>query len=183
MFALQERLQITVDARIPSERMMGAHQPGGHAVTAIHDHIRSLEGYVARSGARLVRDPFAGVGTWASMQRSHYAAAGLSPEQELLTLVHELAHWLAHREACPGLHCTVFEYEAEAVEALVMARLGLAPLGLDVVDIDRPTDGLLSASVSASDLGERSYLWCAWPGDRAAALRAATPRPRRGSGR
>ena len=46
-----------------------------------------------------------------------------SPEQELLALVHELAHWLAHREriAAFALHA-IFEYEAEAVEALVMAR-------------------------------------------------------------
>jgi hypothetical protein len=59
-----------------------------------------------------------------------------------------LVHWLAHRDACPGLYCTVFEYEAEAVEALVMTRLGMARPGLDVVDFDRPTDGLLSASVT-----------------------------------
>jgi len=39
--------------------------------------------------------------------------------------VHELAHWLAHRDVRCFAHCTVFEYEAEAVEALVMARLGL----------------------------------------------------------
>ena len=55
--------------------------------------------------------------------------AGLTPEQELPILVHELAHWLAHRDARPGAHCTVFEYEADAVEALVMARLGLIQPG------------------------------------------------------
>jgi hypothetical protein len=73
---------------------------------------------------------------------------GLSSEQELLTLVHELVHWLAHRDPCPGLYCTVFEYEAEAVEALVMTRLGMPRPGLDAVDCDGPTDGLLSASVT-----------------------------------
>jgi len=117
-------------------------------VTAIHDHIRSLEGYVERNGVRLVRTPLP---EWVHGRVCCdliTLRTGLSPEQELLTLVHELAHWLAHRDASPGLCCTVFEYEAEAVEALVMARLGMARPGLDAVDFDRPTDGLLSASVT-----------------------------------
>ena len=127
---------------------MGSHQTWGHAVTAILDHIRSLEGYVERSGARLVR---AALPDWVHGRICCdliTLRAGLSPEQELLTLVHELVHWLAHRDACPGLYCTVFEYEAEAVEALVMTRLGMARPGLDALDFDRPTDGLLSASVT-----------------------------------
>jgi len=127
---------------------MEARQPWGHAVTAIHDHIRSLEGYVERSGARLVRTTLPECVHGRVCCDIITLRTGLSPEQELLTLVHELVHWLAHRDACPGPYCTVFEYEAEAVEALVMARLGMAPPGLDVVDIDRPTDGLLSASVT-----------------------------------
>jgi hypothetical protein len=119
-------------------------------VTAILNHIRSLEGYVECSGARLVRDTLP--------ERVHGRVcgdlitlrAGLTPEQELPTLVHELAHWLAHRGACPGIHCTVFEYEAEAVEALVMARLGLPRATADLAEsaFDDPTDGLLSASVA-----------------------------------
>jgi hypothetical protein len=120
----------------------------GHAVTAILDHIRSLEGYVERSGARLVRTSLP---EWVHGRVCCdliTLRSGLSPEQELLTLVHELVHWLAHRDACPGLYCTVFEYEAEAVEELVMARLGMPRPGLDVVDFDGPTDGLLSASVT-----------------------------------
>ena len=127
---------------------MEARQPWGHAVTAIHDHIRSLEGYVQRSGARLVRTTLPECVHGRVCCDIITLRTGLSPEQELLTLVHELVHWLAHRNVCSGPYCTVFEYEAEAVEALVMARLGMAPPGLDVVDIDRPTDGLLSASVT-----------------------------------
>jgi hypothetical protein len=117
-------------------------------VAAILDHIRSLEGYVERSGARLVRTTLP---EWVNGRVCCdliTLRTGLTPEQELLTLVHELVHWLAHRDACPGLYCTVFEYEAEAVEAVVMTRLGMARTGLDAVDFDRPTDGLLSASVT-----------------------------------
>jgi hypothetical protein len=73
--------------------------------------------------------------------------ADLNPEQELLTLVHELTHWLTHRD--PGLQhpCAVFEYEAEAVEALVMARLGLPASDRIDAEGDDPTDDLLPASV------------------------------------
>jgi hypothetical protein len=120
----------------------------GHAVTAILDHIRSLEGYVERSGARLVRTPLPESVHGRVCCDLITLRIGLSPEQELLTLVHELVHWLAHRDACPGLCCTVFEYEAEAVEALVMTRLGMPRPGLDAIDFDRPTDGLLPASVA-----------------------------------
>jgi len=117
-------------------------------VTAILDHIRLLEGYVERSGARLVRATLpeqvqGRVGRGLITLRT-----GLSPEQELLTLVHELVHWLAHRDARPDLDRTIVEYEAEAVEALVMTRLGMPCPGLGLTDFDGPTDGLLSASVT-----------------------------------
>jgi hypothetical protein len=75
----------------------------------------------------------------------------LDPQQELLTLVHELTHWLAHRGLPADQPFTVFEYEAEAVEALVMARLGLPrrpPSGQCSLHDDSPTDGLLLASVT-----------------------------------
>ncbi|MEO7774796.1 MAG: hypothetical protein ABIT36_00470 [Steroidobacteraceae bacterium] len=75
--------------------------------------------------------------------------AGLSPEQELVTLVHETAHWLVHRNAdCEANH-TLFEYEAEAVERLVMHRIGLLPAscGRAPFGTGCPTDNLLSASV------------------------------------
>ena len=114
---------------------------------AIIDHIRSLEGYVERCGARLVHTPLP---EWVHGRVCCgliTLRTDLSPEQELLTLVHELVHWLAHRDACPGPYCTVFEYEAEAVEALVMARLGLQSSSDQIAEGDSPTDGLLSASV------------------------------------
>ena len=115
----------------------------------ILDHIRSLEAYSSAAahgwcatiyprGARPIR------------AATSSPCAGLSPEQELLTLVHELAHWLLHREPqAPAWIARVFEYEAEAVEALVMARLGLPhpQRGVDL-DGESPTDNLLSASVT-----------------------------------
>jgi hypothetical protein len=67
----------------------------------------------------------------------------LNPEEELLALVHELAHWLAHRDVPIADGATIFEYEAEAVEALVMAHIGLT----DAASDECPTDDLLSASV------------------------------------
>jgi len=120
-------------------------------VMAIQDYICSLESLLERSGARLVRTslPPSVHGRTSSDQIT--LRDDLSPEQQFATLVHELAHWLAHREQAPDAHaqCTVFEYEAEAVEALVMARLGLsiqdaaAPGAVG----DSPTDDLLPLSV------------------------------------
>jgi len=108
-----------------------------------------LESYVERSGARLVRTtlPEAVHGRVSSDLIT--LRAGLDPEQELLTLVHELAHWLAHRGMNPTAPSTIFEYEAEAVEALVMSQLGLAcPVHDPNLGNDCPTDGLLFASVA-----------------------------------
>ena len=119
-------------------------------MTAILNHIRSLEAYVERNGARLVRTSLPECVHGRVFCDLITLRAGLTPEQELLTLVHELAHWLAHRDARPGLHCTLCEYEAEAVEALVMARLGLPLPGLETADLGQecPTDGLLLDSVT-----------------------------------
>ena len=119
-------------------------------MTAVCNHIRSLEAYIERGGARLVRTSLP---EWVHGRVHHgliTLRAGLSPEQELLALVHEVAHWLAHRDVRSGLHCTLFEYEAEAVEALVMARLGMPRPARAPTDAgyDNPTDGLLPASVA-----------------------------------
>lgn len=120
-------------------------------------HIRSLEDYVERCGARLVRGALPEWVHGRSCRELITLRIDLTPEQELPALVHEVAHWLAHRDASPGLccagpglYCTVFEYEAEAVEALVMARLGLTQhrIDADAFADDEPTDGLLSASVT-----------------------------------
>ena len=112
---------------------------------AILDYIRSLESYAERSGARLVRSALPELVHGRVSHDVIMLRMDLNPEQELLTLVHELAHWLAHRGVPAHQPRTVFEYEAEAVEAMVMARLGL-PRPSE--DDDNPTDGLLSASVT-----------------------------------
>lgn len=72
--------------------------------------------------------------------------AGLSKEQQLLTLVHELTHFLAHRPE-EQLNRTVCEYEAEAVERLVAGQLGLKDLGA-AIDLNTVTDDLLACSVT-----------------------------------
>ena len=71
---------------------------------------------------------------------------GLSKEQQLLTLVHELTHFLAHRPEVQ-LNRTVCEYEAEAVEKLVACQLGVKELGA-AVDLNSVTDDLLACSVT-----------------------------------
>jgi hypothetical protein len=117
-------------------------------MATIIDHIRSLESYVERSGARLVRSTLPESVHGRVFSDLITLRADLDPEQELLTLVHELTHWLTHRDPCLQQPCTVFEYEAEAVEALVMARLGLQPPSDRIgAEGDDPTDGLLCASV------------------------------------
>ena len=117
-------------------------------MATILDHIRSLESYAERSGARLVRSPLPESVHGRVFSDLIILRADLNPEQQLLTLVHELTHWLTHRDPCPQHPCTVFEYEAEAVEALVRARLGLQSSS-DPIDAagDNPTDDLLPASV------------------------------------
>jgi uncharacterized protein DUF955 len=128
-------------------------------MTPILHHIRSLESYVERSGGRLVRTDLPEWVHGGVFRDLITLQADLSPEQQLAALVHELAHWLAHRDAgchAHGAHRTIYEYEAEAVEVLVMARLGLphpryGAAGADPeppADIfSSPTDGLLSSSV------------------------------------
>jgi IrrE N-terminal-like domain len=71
--------------------------------------------------------------------------SGLSKEQQLLTLIHELAHLLAHSDG--RLNRTVCEYEAEAVERLVAGQLGLKDSARTPIDVSTVTDDLLACSV------------------------------------
>jgi hypothetical protein len=119
-------------------------------MAAILDHIHALESFIEQSGARLVRRRLPDKVHGRVSRDGIVLRVGLDPQQQLLTLVHELAHWLAHRSVADHSPWTVFEYEAEAVEALVMARLGLSHPRQD----RSPTDDLLSASV-------RRVLWAA----------------------
>ncbi|MGO9934070.1 MAG: hypothetical protein ACLPV8_19960 [Steroidobacteraceae bacterium] len=119
-------------------------------MTSIPNCIQILEAFIERSGVHLQRATLP-----ACVHGRMYCdlitlRSGLCPEQEFVALVHELAHWLAHRDARCGMDCTLFEYEAEAVEALVMARLGLPhkQLGCGALYGPCPTDNLLTASVA-----------------------------------
>jgi hypothetical protein len=117
-------------------------------MTSIPNCIHALEAYIERSGASLRRTPLPARVHGRVYRDLITLRTGLSPQQELVALVHELTHWLAHRDARCAMDCTLFEYEAEAVEALVMARLGLPHAGVDsALDPASPTDSLLSASV------------------------------------
>jgi hypothetical protein len=71
---------------------------------------------------------------------------GLSKEQQLLALVHELTHFLVHRPEAQ-LNRTVCEYEAEAVEKLVAGNMGLRNPGA-AIDLTTATDDLLACSVT-----------------------------------
>lgn len=71
--------------------------------------------------------------------------SGLSKEQQLLTLIHELTHLLAHSDE--RLNHTVCEYEAEAVEMLVAGQLGLKDSTRTSIDVSTVTDDLLACSV------------------------------------
>ena len=123
------------------------------SMTATRQHIQSLERYAAQSGARLIRGDLPDSVHGQVVEGLITLSARLSPEQELLALVHELTHWLAHRSESGCEHAaapsrTVYEYEAEAVEALVMARLGVTLADAVPGEDAAPTDDLLSSSVT-----------------------------------
>jgi hypothetical protein len=121
------------------------------SMTATRQHIQSLERYAAQSGARLIRGELPDSVHGQVAEGLITLSARLSPEQELLALVHELTHWLAHRPGCEHAAAssrTVYEYEAEAVEALVMARLGVRLADAVPGEDAAPTDDLLSSSVT-----------------------------------
>ena len=140
----------------PRQRMMAITPKGFRQdlkMSAILRHIESLERYALLSGAQLTRGDLPESVEGRVAEGLITLQTRLSPERELVALVHELTHWLAHRpesEHPCGPSQTVYEYEAEAVEALVMARLGLARADADTApgEESQPTDGLLSSSVA-----------------------------------
>jgi IrrE N-terminal-like domain len=118
-------------------------------MTSIPNCIQLLEAFIERSGVRVQRSNLPSCVHGRICRDQITLRLDLSPEQELITLVHELAHWLAHRDAHRAIDCTLFEYEAEAVEALVMARLGLPHSRFECGAYQfLPTDNLLSVSVA-----------------------------------
>jgi hypothetical protein len=112
-------------------------------------HIRALENYLAGWGVRIRRSVLPPT-VHGRLERDMITLrAGMRANQELAALIHEVTHWLVHREATHRPHPTVAEYEAEAVESLVMIRLGLPKRRerCPVWDLVSPTDNLLFESV------------------------------------
>jgi hypothetical protein len=108
--------------------------------------IDALEDFSARRGVSVFR---AALSPWVVGRMNENQIVlrhGLSQEQQLLTLIHELTHFLVHRPDAQ-LNRTVCEYEAEAVEKLVAGQLGLKEAGT-AIDLHTVTDDLLACSVT-----------------------------------
>src|ERR1700722_9779411 len=122
-------------------------------MTGIQTPTRALECYVGRCGVCVGREPLPDAIHGGLSRNRITLHAGLDPHQQLLALVHELTHWLAHRDVpddAPGACATIYEYEAEAVESLVMNRLGLPCPADDALAAGWycPTEGLLTSSLT-----------------------------------
>jgi len=108
--------------------------------------INRLEEFSALQGVAVFRTPLSPWVVGSMDQNQVVLRSGLSKEKQLLTLIHELTHFLAHRPDAE-LNRTVCEYEAEAVEKLVAGQLGLKDLGT-AIDLTTVTDDLLACSVA-----------------------------------
>jgi hypothetical protein len=107
--------------------------------------IDALEEFCALRGVSVFRTPLSPWVVGRMAENQVVLRSGLSKEKQLLTLIHELTHFLAHRPE-QQLDRTVCEYEAEAVEKLVAGQLGLKDLGTPI-DLTTVTDDLLACSV------------------------------------
>jgi IrrE N-terminal-like domain len=107
--------------------------------------IDALEEFCALRGVSVFRTPLSPWVVGRMAENQVVLRSGLSKEKQLLTLIHELTHFLAHRPQ-DQLDRTVCEYEAEAVEKLVAGQLGLKDLGTPI-DLTTVTDDLLACSV------------------------------------
>jgi hypothetical protein len=112
----------------------------------LHNYIQRLEQFAERCGVPVVRNSrLAGV-LGQIEDRRIVLRAGLTLEQQLLTLVHELTHRIVHCNALPRVNRTVCEYEAEAVEKWVGSALKVGPSAGENLDM-AATDDLLACSV------------------------------------
>jgi hypothetical protein len=118
--------------------------------------IDALEDFSALHGVTVFRTPLSRWVVGRMDDNNIVLHQGLSKEQQLLTLVHELTHFLAHRTGAQ-LNRTVCEYEAEAVEKLVAGQLGLKVSG-KAIDLDTVTDDLLACSVARVRMVARTLL-------------------------
>jgi hypothetical protein len=107
--------------------------------------IDRLEQFSALQGVAVFRTPLSPWVLGRMGDRQIVLRSGLSKERQLLTLLHELTHFLAHTD--PQLDRTVCEYEAEAVEKLVAGQLGLKDSTGMPIELATVTDDLLACSV------------------------------------
>ena len=77
-------------------------------------YIDRLEQFSARCGAPVIRNSLTAAVLGRAEERRIVLLVGLSLDEQVLTLVHELTHVLAHCHADHRLNRTVCEYEAEA---------------------------------------------------------------------
>jgi hypothetical protein len=108
--------------------------------------IDALEEFSALQGVSVLRTRLSPWVVGRMDENQIVLRSGLSQEQQFLTLVHELTHFLAHRPDAQ-LNRTVCEYEAEAVEKLVAGQLGLTDL-TTAIELGNITDDLLACSVT-----------------------------------
>jgi hypothetical protein len=109
--------------------------------------LRRLEEFARCCGAQVVWSSRLS-GVFGQVDQGQIALRnGLSPEQALHTLVHELTHLLMHCHASPRINRTVCEYEAEAVERWVSAALEANEEG-GWIDPSAFTDDLLATSIA-----------------------------------
>jgi IrrE N-terminal-like domain len=104
--------------------------------------IDRLEVFAERRGAPVIRGALGAAVQGRAGNGRLVLRAGLTKEQQLLTLVHELTHLLVHCEARPRLNRTVCEYEAEAVEKWVGMQLGLPAYSRGRADPAGVPDGM-----------------------------------------
>jgi hypothetical protein len=113
---------------------------------SLQAYIDRLEQFSAHFGVPVLRN-FLMPGVLGRVEeRRIVLRAGLSLDQQLLTLAHELTHLIAHCNAKPRLNRTVCEYEAEAVERWVGGALRVPPYADDWLE-SNVTDDLLACSV------------------------------------
>jgi hypothetical protein len=110
-------------------------------------YIDRLERFSMQCGATVIRNSLACEVLGRVEGRRIVLRSGLSQEEQLLTLAHELTHLIAHCNATPRLNRTVCEYEAEAVEKWLGAELKVAPYAEVGRDGASFTDDLLAGSV------------------------------------
>jgi hypothetical protein len=112
----------------------------------LQQFIDRLEEFCALQGVSVFRTPLHPWVVGRTDGQQVVLRSGLNKEQQLLTLVHELTHFLAHRPE-ERLDRTICEYEAEAVEKLVAGALGLKGAG-PPIEHATVTDDLLACSVA-----------------------------------